>query len=855
MNWGRIMNQIIFGMLAHVDAGKTTLTESLLFSAGAIDEIGRVDHGTAFLDTNPLEKTRGITIYSKEARFTMKEENLEVTLLDTPGHVDFSPEMERCLSVLDYAILVISGSDGVQSHTETVWRLLRSHKIPTFLFINKMDLPDLEESELMEELSSRLDSRCVNFSQNDSDDFLEQVALCDESLLSCFEKGTLDGDAICRGILENSVFPCFFGSALKLEGIDAFLQGITQYTCSTAQDRKKFGGKVFRITRDDSGNRLTHIKVTSGNLGVKDSLDINGVSEKINQIRLYSGGKYEIVRSVATGTVCAIVGLNESQGGMSLGIEQNVIPTTLAPVLTYTLEILDDIEPNFALTQLKQLQEEDPALVIQWMEEGQCIQVQIMGDVQLEVLSSVILERFGFGVAFGERSIIYRETLAENQLLEGVGHFEPLRHYAEVVLHLSPLPVDSGLVFEVDCPTHILPEQYQNLVLTHLKEKIHRGILTGSPLTDLKITLKGGRAHQKHTTGGDFREATYRALRQGLLQGVSVLLEPWCKVWLKLPNQNSGRGLSDIQRMGGTCEITQILEEFSILEGSAPLSQLGNYGNSVISYSGGRGSCQIGFLGYRACGNAAAVIADMAYIPSADECGDSIFCKNGAGFSVSWENVHKHMHCGSFLPKSVEEDTVSVVRQRVSRYGDSLAEDKDLMAIFERTYGKISSEKLHSVRSFQRNSPEVIIKVNKTKPVFLLVDGYNIIFGGEESSALARESLDSARVNLMNILCNYQGYYSCEICVVFDAYKVKNGVESVEKYHNITVVYTKESETADMYIEKATRRLFDDFLVKVATSDGLEQLIILGQGGFRMSARQFWLEIEKMNLELKQFLD
>lgn len=845
------MEQIVFGMLAHVDAGKTTLTESLLYTAGEIEEIGRVDHGTAFLDTDALEKSRGITIYSKEARFTY--ENRGYTLMDTPGHVDFSPEMERTLQILDYAILVISGSDGVESHTETVWRLLRKYSIPTFLFVNKTDLPEVNIDEIMEELKSRLDSRCTNFSTaQDSPDFLEQVALCDESLLSQFMDGeTLTQEDIRHGIHKNLIFPCHFGSALKLEQISEFLADIHQYSHSTPMNNNKIGGKIFKITRDSQGNRLTHLKITSGALAVRDTLRIGDYDEKITEIRLYSGKKFDFDKSVGTGTVCAVTGLQHSQAGQSFGVEKPIFSPSLAPVLTYTLDLPHDLEPNVALPQLKQLQEEDPALEILWVEEKQSIQLRIMGDVQLEVLTSVIAERFGYEIAFSQRSIIYRETLAPNQLLEGVGHYEPLRHYAEVQIHLEGIAEGSGVVVESDCPSSVLEQQHQNLILSYLREGNFRGKLTGSPLTDIKITLKSGKAHQKHTVGGDFFEATYRAVGQGIMQGKLLLLEPWNKVTLKIPHDKVGRGMSDFQRMGGTCEIGQTEGDFTHLSGSAPIGMMGNYATAVASYTGGRGSCSLAFLGYRPCVDTASVVHSMNY--TVDFPRDSVFCKHGSGFVVNWEDVPSYMHRESSLPKEIEEIPVAVIRQQSRQYANALAEDKDLMEIFQRTYGKISPEKIRNFSKKEEYTPKTTSFSIAKKEKFLLVDGYNIIFAWEDLAEIARENLDSARQDLLNLLCNYQGFTKEQVIVVFDAYRVKGGVGTVEPYHNITQVFTKEAETADMYIEKATRSLATEYYVRVATSDGLEQLIILGQGGHRVSARGLRGEIDQMNRALRQF--
>ncbi len=844
------MEEIIIGMLAHVDAGKTTLTESILYEAGALSELGRVDHGTAFLDTDALEKSRGITIYSKEARFS--QGGKAFTLLDTPGHVDFSPEMERSLSVLDYGILVISASDGVQSHTETLWRLLKQHNIPCFLFINKMDLPDLQVEDLMEELKSKFDYRCTNFSVDQGDSgFLEQVALCDEQLLSLYmDQQTLQQEEIRQGIAEQMIFPCYFGSALKLEGVGALLEGIRTYTQGTAQNNGKIGGKIFKITRDSQGNRLTHLKITSGALAVRDVLDMEGELEKVTEIRLYSGEKYEITPSVGTGTICAVMGLHHSEAGKSFGVEPALAPPVLAPVLTYRLHLPPGVDVNMALPQLKQLQEEDPALKIHW-EQGE-IHLQLMGDVQLEVLSWVISQRFGYQVRFGERNIVYRESLAEGQKIEGIGHYEPLRHYAEVQVHLEPLARGAGMEYVSTCPSSVLEPQYQHLILSQLREGHFVGKLTGSPLIDMKITLTAGKSHQKHTVGGDFREATQRAVGQGLMQGKMILLEPWSKLRLQLPSAQVGRAMSDFQRMGGSCEISQVLGEESILTAQAALSQLGNYASTLASYSGGRGSCQQSFLGYLPCVDSLSVIAQKKYQPNFP-C-DSVFCKQGAGFVVPWEEVPQHAHSLSSLPKEVVEEPVQVVRQRCRAYASTLAEDKDLMEIFQRTYGKLSEDSLVKFQKKAQAPSAVTVKPQRKREKFLLVDGYNIIFAWDSLAELGRDSLDSARERLLQVLCNYQGFTKTEVIVVFDAYKVKGGVGAVEPYHNITQVFTKEAETADMYIEKASRSLALEYDLRVATSDGLEQLIIFSQGAQRLSARGLWEEIQQMERAIAAFL-
>lgn len=844
------MEQLILGMLAHVDAGKTTLTESLLYEAGVVAEMGRVDHGTAFLDTDSMEKSRGITIYSKEARFSWGD--WEITLVDTPGHVDFSHEMERSLSVLDYGVLVISGSDGVQAHTETLWKLLERHALPVFVFVNKMDLPDVDASTVLADLQERLDSRFVNFSKKD---FFEDVALCDESMLSRFE-GSFTAEEIAEAIASRKVFPCIFGSALKQEGISEFLDCISSYVKqkdTKLANQQKLSGKVYKITRDSAGNRLTHLKVLSGNLSVKDLISWGEGKEKVNEIRLYSGKKYQSVFSVGTGTVCAVTGLLHSEAGGNFGelVAESTGKREISQgYWSYILNFTDGTDGKQVLSTLKQLEEEDPCLQMAWLEERQCIQISLMGSVQEEVLLSVIWERFGLRGELCEGHILYRESIrlgSGAELVEGVGHFEPLRHYAEVLLHLRPLPVDSGLEIDCDCSAEDLPLSYQHLVLEELRAMPLRGRMIGAVLTDMRITLVGGRSHLKHSAGGDFREATLRALHHGLRQCSSVLLEPWYRLELIVPTEHTGRVLSDVHRMGGMCEIESSTAEESVLFGEVALSQLGNY--SVSGFTGGRGRMSKAFLGYRPCVDAASVVARSGYEPEVE--GASIFCKDGGGYTVPWGEVASHMHCPSRLPK---EEFVAlapkVLQQRRQHFADSLSEDKALMEIFQRTYGKINPQHFRS----KAVVVERTYVAQKLKPRYLLVDGYNIIFAWGELTAMAQENLSSARERLLHLMSNYQAFYGGDLAVVFDAYQVKGGVGSIEPWHNITVVYTREAETADNYIERCTHSLATAYQVRVATSDSLEQLIIMGQGAFRVSARVFLQEIQQMEREMEKFL-
>lgn len=851
------MKKLVLGILAHVDSGKTTLSEGILYKTGEIRKWGRVDHRDTFLDTHILERERGITIFSKQAVFHIGDD--EFTLLDTPGHADFSTETERTLQILDYAILVISGSEGVQSHTETLWNLLKKYKVPVFVFVNKMDLSQASQSELMHNIKQNLDDRCINFSTDrSSEEFMENISLYDENLMQEFlETEQLNEKNISNSIYTRNIFPCFFGSALKMDGIDDFINILQKYTLEKKYGNN-FGAKIFKISEDDQGNRLTHLKVTGGNLKVKSSVKYNFkgniIDEKINQIRIYSGKKYHAVDLVDSGTVCAVTGLSETYSGEGLGIEMDSDTPILEPVLTYSVKLPPEIDSHKALTVLRRLEEEDPQLHVIWNEHHQEIHVQLMGEIQLEILKCIIQKRFGFTVEFGVGSIAYRETIEDT--VEGVGHYEPLRHYAEVHLLIEPGKTGSGLIFSTDCREEMLNKNWQRLILTHLKEKQHLGVLTGSPITDLKITLTAGKAHLKHTEGGDFRQATYRAVRQGLRSAKSILLEPWYKFKLEIPSESTGRAISDIQRMFGNFSSPEICGDICIIEGKAPVYEMRDYHNEVLEYTKGKGKLFYNLNGYEPCHNTEKIISEIGYNCDSDilNTADSVFCSHGAGYTVKWNEVTEHMHIESCLKPNYKSEEISFTHIR--NYQNRLAEDKELMEIFERTYGPIRRNENSAFKSV-KNLPDRLSY--KAKPIpkgpeYLLVDGYNIIFAWDELNDIAKDNLDLARNQLINILCNYQGFKQCELILVFDAYKIKGGQRNVQKIHNINVVYTKEAETADMYIEKVTHNISKDHRVRVATSDNLEQLIILGNGAFRISASEFQKEIKIVEKAIQDFI-
>lgn len=856
------MENIVMGILAHVDAGKTTLSEGMLYLSGTVRKLGRVDHKDAFLDTYSLERDRGITIFSKQAVFSLG--NRRINLLDTPGHVDFSAEMERTLQVLDYAVLVISGADGVQGHTETLWKLLKLYEIPTFIFINKMDQPGTDRESLLTELKERLDEGCIVFGKGKNVESLEEIAMTDEAVLDYFmEHETVRNEDICRLIRERKIFPCYFGSALKLDGVQELLAGFEEYM-KPFDGKKEFGARVFKISRDDKGERLTFLKVTGGKLVVK--MPINK-EEKINQIRIYSGAKYEAVNEVEAGGVCAVTGLSSSYIGQGLGVEKGTAAPFLEPVLTYQMILPEGADTTKVLRELKQLEEEEPLLNIVWNPALEEIHVQLMGEVQTEILKTMIAERFHLDVEFGTGKIVYKETIKSPVV--GVGHYEPLRHYAEVHLKMEPLEAGSGLVFDTDCSEDVLDRNWQRLILTHLQEREHPGVLTGAPITDMKITIVAGRAHLKHTEGGDFRQATYRAVRQGLKSAESVLLEPWYSFVLEVPSEQVGRAMSDIGQMNGSFEGPEAENKQGMvrLTGTAPASEMRDYQREVWAYTKGRGRITLTLKGYEPCHNAEEVIEEIGYDSErdVDNPTGSVFCAHGAGFLVKWDEVPEYMHIKEdFLAEKpgIEQDEMMAVQMGnhcnySGGYSSSYDDDPELLTIMEREFGSKQEERdrYSSYRKQTVSTPvrhTTVIKENEPKKEYLLVDGYNIIFAWEELNELAKASIDAARNKLMDILSNYQGFSGCTLILVFDAYKVKGNQGEVQKYHNIYVVYTKEAETADQYIEKTTHEIGRKYKVTVATSDALEQVIVMGQGAYRISARDFYEEVERTEKQIQE---
>lgn len=852
----RVLN---VGLLAHVDAGKTTLSESILYQSGAIRNLGRVDHQDAFLDTDEMERERGITIFSKQAVLTWKD--TEITLLDTPGHVDFSAEMERVLQVLDCAVLVISGADGVQGHTETLWKLLTRYGIPVFLFVNKMDQEGTDCGKLLAELKSRFSEGCIDFGrvETGAEEVIEEIAVCDEQTMEEYlEKGSVAAASIRRLVAERKIFPCYFGSALHLQGVEELMNGICTYQMQKEYPAV-FGAKVYKIARDGQGNRLTYLKVTGGMLKVKDVIGENG--DKVNQIRVYSGEKYELLSEADAGKVCAVTGLAETYPGQGLGAEKDSELPILEPVLTYRIILPDDCNVHTMLRDLKLLEEEEPELHVVWIEKSQEIHVQLMGDVQIEILQRIIKERFGVLVEFGEGSIVYKETIAAP--VEGVGHFEPLRHYAEVHLRLEPGERGSGIQFDSECSEDVLDRNWQRLVLTHLEEKEHKGVLTGSVITDMKITLTSGKAHLKHTEGGDFRQATYRAVRQGLKKAESVLLEPYYEFRIELPSENVGRAMTDIQNRFGKFEAPETLGEMTVLTGIAPVSTLSGYQKDVIAYTGGRGRISLTLKGYDLCHNQEEVVAARGYDSELDLANPtgSVFCAHGAGFVVDWDEVEEYMHMERTLDQTGEEGLAEVTLPK-RRHSSIELTQEELDAIYVRTpdpvkqnHGPVTvcaKEKDREPGSAYTDPKwERRRREKEGRQEYLLVDGYNIIFSWEELRELSEKDIGAARGKLADILSNYQGYRKCTLILVYDAYKVEGNPGEVMKYHNIYIVYTKEAETADQYIEKTVRRIAKDAAVTVATSDGLEQVIILGQGANRMSAPGLKEEIERTLAEVR----
>lgn len=896
----------VMGLLAHVDAGKTTLAERMLYTAGEIRYPGRVDHRDTFLDTDSQERERGITIFSKQARFSWKD--MEATLLDTPGHVDFSAEMERTLQILDTAVLIVSAADGVQSHTLTLWRLLERYQVPVFLFFNKMDQPGTDADELLAGVQRELDGRCVSFSRDRSEKtFFEDVAVCDEKLLDKYlaweeadadkaaggltdsgasERQPFTSEEISELIKGRRLFPCFFGSALKGEGVEDLLDALLVYA-PEADCGEAFGARVFKITRDAQGNRLTHIRVTGGSLSVKQTIAVEGSEcrEKIDQIRQYSGEKYDVLQQVGAGSVCTLLGPEHTFCGQGLGVEEETVLPVLEPVMTYRINLPDGCDVHDIYGKLCKLEEEEPQLHIVRQEQSGEIHVRLMGEVQIEILRNLILTRFGVEVGFDEGSILYKETIAD--VAEGVGHFEPLRHYAEVHLILEPGERGSGLVFRSSCSEDKLDRNWQRLIMTHLEEKTHLGVLTGSPVTDLQVTLAAGRAHVKHTEGGDFRQATYRALRQGLCRAKSILLEPVYAFRMELPVALVGRAMTDLQAMSGHFETPETDGEFAVLSGTVPVSEFGGYQTKLLAYSGGKGRLFTEVKGYEPCHNAEEVISRIGYEAERDTqnpCG-SVFCSHGAGFVVAWDQVEKYMNLEAVLRPGyrLSDGSVYGVKRDNDQYGQNEQEDIESFAaryarrsassdstvdfigqdeieeIFERTFGSKERKKqgwARTIRREEKPAAEVEYRGESAKKEeYLLVDGYNIIFAWKELSELAKFDLNSARVRLMDILCNYQAYRKMQLILVFDAYRVKGNPGSVERYHNIDVVYTREAETADQYIEKVTREMSrKNDLVRVATSDGLEQIIIMGAGAIRVSATELYEEVRAAEEEMREWL-
>lgn len=895
------MKKLVVGILAHVDSGKTTLSEAMLYTAGKIRKLGRVDHKDAYLDTDAQERERGITIFSKQAVFTY--DGMEITLLDTPGHVDFSAEMERTLQVLDYAILVINGMDGVQSHTDTLWKLLKRYEIPTFIFVNKMEMEGTDKDAVFPNIRKKLDGDCVDFSSGDRD---EQIAMADERLLDTYlDSGMVEVEDIIEAILDRKIFPCFWGSALKLSGVQELLDAMNTYMVMPAYNAE-FGGRIFKISRDAKGERLTYMKVTGGSLKCREQIE--GTEGKVNQIRIYSGARYETVEEASAGTVCAVTGLGETSAGQGVGCEQENVFAGLEPVLSYKVSYPGDKDAVVVLRDIRQLEEEEPELHVEFAQETGEIFVKVMGQVQLQVLTQIIKDRFGYLISFGMGRIIYKETLAEPVM--GVGHFEPLRHYAEVHLLMEPLEPGSGMQFDTICSEDVLDKNWQRLILTHLEEKEYRGVLTGAPITDMKITVTAGRAHQKHTEGGDFRQATYRAVRQGLMMGECRLLEPVYAFRLEIPTEMTGRAMNDITRMHGRFAQPEIEGEMSILTGTAPVATMQEYQQDVTAYTRGQGKLSCTLQGYEPCHNEDEVLAASTYDPELDMANpaSSVFCAHGAGYIVDWYDVYDMMHVkedpGFALagmedvlrnitsePTEADEDNRKRMARERQDAGVPVYDEKELEDIFVRTYGSNSRENAaYNKAGFNRYNKGVseadwyvkkaaghgksktvgaqtlsagsktadtgiarpgAYRKQKGEKEYLLVDGYNVIFAWDDLKALAAVNIDSARDKLIDIMSNYQGYVGCELILVFDAYKVKQNPGSITKHGNIHVVYTKEAETADMYIEKTTHELGRKYKVTVASSDGLEQLIIMGQGALRMSSRGLREEVERVNQILR----
>ena len=830
------MKKTVIGILAHVDAGKTTLAEAMLYKTGKLRRPGRVDNGDTMLDSHLLERSRGITIFAGQA--VMKLGEYEATLLDTPGHVDFSAETERILQVLDIAVLVISGTDGVQSHTRTLWNLLRIYNIPTVIFVTKTDLARLGKAELMSELCSELSDCCVDFSAS-AHERDEAAAMCSEAAMESYlESGCVDDVCLRSMVGGRQVFPCFFGSGLKLEGIDEFLAGLEKLIPQRSYGGE-FGARVFKITHDKGGAKVTHLKVTGGALRVRDTVSYGDKSEKISAIRIYNGAKFENVELTEAGGVCAVTGLSEARDGQGLGAEESGAEPILEPVMNYRVVLPEGVDAKVFLPKLRLLEEEDPMLRVTWDSHLQEINVRLMGEVQVEILKSLIADRFDIAVKIDNGRVLYKETIADS--VEGVGHYEPLRHYAEVHLLLEPLPAGSGLVFGTVCPTDVLDVNYQRLILTHLEEKIHRGVLVGGPITDMKITLLVGKAHLKHTEGGDFRQATYRAVRQGLMQARSVLLEPWYAFCLTMPTEQIGRAITDIRAMGGEFDAPEAAGALSTLKGLVPASEIKDYADTLAAYTQGLGRMQLTLHGYAPCHNTDAVVAETGYDPEADLANtpDSVFCAHGAGFTVKWNQVKDYMHLESGLK---EEKAPEIITRNVR------LDDKELEKIMEREFGPIRRP-VYGV-SNRPAADDVAIRTPRQK--YIIVDGYNVIFAWEDLAAQAKDDLDAARRQLCDRLSSYAGFTKSRLVVVFDGYKQKGNPGEKSQFHNIQVVYTKEGQTADAYIEALAHEIGRDYAVRVASSDGLVQLSSFGSGVLRMSARELHEEVEAARAEMRK---
>ena len=845
------MKKTVIGILAHVDAGKTTLSEALLYTAGQLKKLGRVDNKSAFLDNYELERRRGITIFSKQA--VLRTENTEITLLDTPGHIDFSSEAERTLQVQDYAVLVISARDGVQPHTETLWRLLLRYNVPVFIFVNKMDLEGSDKNRVLAELKKHLSENCADFTASD-DEICENAAFCNEKLMEKYiEEGSLSDVEIAKAIRERNIFPCWFGSALKLDGVAEFIEGLEKYTLQT-EYRPEFGARVFKIARDPQGNRLTYMKITGGSLKARSIVSYmpkgseEQIEEKVNMLRIYSGEKFESSDTVQAGGICAVLGLSATYPGQGIGFEKELLKPMLEPVLTYRVILPKDISSVEFLPKLKQIEEEDPQLLVSSNAAGE-IYVHLMGEIQAEVLKSLVEDRFGVSVDFDSGSVIYKETVAAP--VEGVGHFEPLRHYAEVHLLIEPGEPESGITVNSLCREEVLGKNWQRLILTHILEKTHSGVLIGAPLADVKITLVAGRAHIKHTEGGDFRQATYRALRQGLMKAKNVLLEPYYAFRLEIPAEQLGRAINDIRIMDGKISSPESNGITAVINGRAPVSEMRSYAKDVMAYTKGKGKLSLFSDGYAPCHNAEKVIDAAKYNPESDIANtpDSVFCSHGAGINVKWYDVEKYMHVTSGMDVETGDKIPSMPNPKLLKRNLNI-DDKELEAIMEREFGPIR----------RRQYSEAVLDTPKTahaaerKKEYIIVDGYNLIFAWDGLAALAKDNFDAARHILTDILCNYRGYTKCELVLVFDGYKVKGNAGEKSDYNGIHLVYTKENETGDMYIEKLVEEVGKNYSVRVVTSDNLIQVSALRAGVLRVPAREFIKEIERVNDRIKEII-